>query len=196
MTTETNQTREEMLDMTIADLIGVHNALAEATGDNDLKSWKKAKAGLVDKIEEMRAELEAQIEEQTLTDDESAKLAQYEPPEQSAPADDQSDADEEPKRTIKSAALEALCEVAYYENREEKYGDDNRVDASHPKAQSVGIPYAEVLQRIVAEFPGADTSVACLRWYSVKVRAEEFGYEGLRLPQRRPRAKPTPKAEG
>lgn len=93
-------------------------------------------------------------------------------------------------RTIRSAALEHLCHVAYYENRNEKPSPDNVVSKGSKNARSVGLSYGEILDLISDEFPGCKTSAACLRWYSVKVRVEELGYEGLVLPQRRPRAKP------
>ena len=98
--------------------------------------------------------------------------------------------DDAPKRTIRIAALELLCEAVYYEDKSKNPGPENVVDADHPKARSVGIPYLEIIDRIKAEFPEAETSAACLRWYAVKVRAGEFGYEDFTLVQRRPRAKP------
>ncbi|UFK26691.1 hypothetical protein [Roseobacter phage RDJL6] len=98
--------------------------------------------------------------------------------------------EEKPKKTIKSVAVDLLCHVAYYENRNEKSSDENRVSEDHPQARSVGLAYDEIIRRIQDEFEGCGTSVACLRWYSVKIRVEEQGYEDLRLPQRRPRAKP------
>jgi len=64
-----------------------------------------------------------------------------------------------------------------------------RVEAGAKGARSVGIPYDEIIRRIKDEFPEAKTTAACLRWYAVKVRVEEFGYEGFRLSQRRPRTK-------
>jgi len=98
--------------------------------------------------------------------------------------------DEKPTRTIRIVALELLCEVVYYEDKTKNPSDENRVEASHKNARSVGIPYLEIIDRIKEEFPEAETSAACLRWYAVKVRAGEFGYEDFRLVQRRPRAKP------
>lgn len=93
-------------------------------------------------------------------------------------------------RTIRAAAIDLLCRVEYHEDRNKKSDPTNRVEASVPGARSVGLAYDDIIQAIKAEFPDANTSVACLRWYSVKIRVEEHGYEGLRLPQRRPRAKP------
>lgn len=87
--------------------------------------------------------------------------------------------------------MDLLCHVDYYEDRTKASSADNRVAADHPQARSVGLPYLEIVRRVRDEFPGANTSVACLRWYSVKMRVEEFGYEGYRLAQRRPRARPS-----
>ena len=40
--------------------------------------------------------------------------------------------------------------------------------------KSVGWTYDEVLVKIRAQFPGCKTSIACLRWYSVHMRQDEF----------------------
>lgn len=93
-------------------------------------------------------------------------------------------------RTIRETALDLLCTVDYFEDKTQRSSPDNRVKSDHPEARSVGLPYLTIIDEIKAQFPDAQTSVACLRWYAVKVRAEEFGYEGYRLAQRRPRAKP------
>lgn len=44
-------------EMTIAQLLAVHNEMAERLGANDLKSWKKAKSGLIDIIEAMAEQI-------------------------------------------------------------------------------------------------------------------------------------------
>lgn len=92
-------------------------------------------------------------------------------------------------RTVRECALELLGFIAYYEDRAKSPGPDNIVDPDFPGARSVGIPYNEVIDGIYEEFPACKTSIACLRWYSVKVRAGEEGYENYDLPQRRPRVK-------
>jgi len=91
--------------------------------------------------------------------------------------------------TIRFRALELLCEELYFEDRNKKPDQSNRVNAGSNGARSVGIPYTDIVDMIIEDFPKADTSVACLRWYAVKVRSSEFGYEGYRLAQRRPRSK-------
>jgi hypothetical protein len=101
---------------------------------------------------------------------------------------------EKSNRTIRAAALELLCHITHYEDKKQKSGPDNVVLKAGvlPKTveRSVGLPYDEIIRRLQDEFPDAQTTVACLRWYSVKARVEEFGYEGYKLPGRRPRAKP------
>lgn len=96
----------------------------------------------------------------------------------------------EPTRSIRAAALEMLCEVVYYEDKTIRAKKDNVVPKEHKNARSVGVPYLEIIDRLKDEFPDCNTSPACLRWYAVKVRAGEFGYEDYRLAQRRPRARP------
>ena len=181
MTTATNihADIEALEAMTGKDLIAIFNAIADETGADKIGSWKKAKSLLIEAILAEQAHLPADDVAETQSAPEETET-------QSAPAEEEEAA---PKRTIKSAALEHLGEIAYYEDRNAKYGDDNRVEPDHPNAQSVGIPYAEVIERIKYEFDGAETSVSCLRWYAVKVRGGDQGYEHATLPQRRPRAK-------
>lgn len=93
----------------------------------------------------------------------------------------------EPRQTIRARALELLCAVAYHEDRTKDPHVDNVVAADAKDARTVGIPYDTIIEKIKERFPECNTSIACLRWYAVKVRAEEYGYEDLRLPQRRPR---------
>jgi len=93
------------------------------------------------------------------------------------------------ERTVREVALELLCFVHHYEDRAKSPGDDNIVDPDFEGARSVGLPYDQVIAGIQEEFPACKTTVACLRWYSVKVRADEEGYENFILPQRRPRVK-------
>jgi hypothetical protein len=56
--------------------------------------------------------------------------------------------------------------------------------------RSVGHTYAEILGILAVEFPEASTSVACLRWYVVKMReaANDGGTAWPDLPQVRPRS--------
>ena len=163
-------------DISTRELLARYNELA----DKPLKAWKGKRSVLEDRLAELeaaKAEADAQ------------KAAEKADKSKSAPKATGNTASS--SGTIVAASLKWLCHVEYYEDSTKKSSEDNRVSANHPKARSVGLPYLEIIERIKEEFPGCDTSVACLRWYSVKVRAAEFGYEGYRLCQRRPRAKPS-----
>lgn len=48
--------------------------------------------------------------------------------------------------------------------------------------RTVGLMYATIIALVREKFPKAQTSIECLRWYAVHMRAEE-----KRLPQKRPR---------
>lgn len=170
-----------------SELVGIHNALA----DKPIKAWKGKRDDLIDRVHK----LQAGVEKPKATKASSVSKVKSAAPKTAEKATAKVTKSEATGNgpsadTIRAAALKWLCHVEYYENRDEKVGLSNVVDAKHPKARSVGLPYLEIVERIRTEFPGCETSVACLRWYSVKVRAEEFGYEGYRLCQRRPRAKP------
>ncbi len=153
--------------LTIAELVEKHNDLAFATGRDALKYWKGKKSVLVERIDDLSAELR-DMEAHTKEDEGPAT------------------------RTIRQAAIELLCHVDHHEDRDKPSGPDNHVDEDHDGARSVGFPYDWIIQDIRDEFTPlgkCETTVACLRWYAVKIRVEEHGYEGLRLPQRRPRVK-------
>lgn len=95
-------------------------------------------------------------------------------------------------RSIREAALALLCDVVHYERKDQLQGPKNAPKTIPPgndpaDYRTVGLPYDLIIAAIRKEFTGSKTTVACLRWYAVKVRVEEKGYENLRLPQRRPR---------
>lgn len=189
-------TYEEMIEKTNAQLVTYHNELAAQCAATQLNGWKQAKTRLIERIEILQAQIDdAAIDAED--DDEltsvtvnSETFEQIDEPVEEPQGEPIPAEEEEPKRTIKSVAVDLLCATAYFENRDEKSSDENRVAEDHPKARTVGIAYDEIIRRIQEEFEGCNTSVACLRWYSVKIRVGEHGYEDLRLPQRRPRAKP------
>ncbi len=154
----------DMTDMTNAALVERHNDLAFAAGQDVLRTWKGKKSVLIDRILVHEAELrdmEAHAKEDA------------------------------PVRTIRSAAVELLCHVDHHEDRDRPSGPDNVVAGDCGGARSVGLPYDRIIALVKEEFSSVrcETTVACLRWYAVKIRVEEHGYEGLRLPQRRPRVK-------
>lgn len=91
--------------------------------------------------------------------------------------------------TIRACAIDILCQVAYYEDRTKDPSPENHVKKSHKEARSVGLPYDEIIHVIQDEFPECKTSIACLRWYAVKIRIGDEGYSQFTMPQRRPRVK-------
>ena len=195
-------TREELMGLKGPELVGIYNAL---NPEIPLTQWKQAKSKLVDRILQMQ-EAQSTLKEigkgiEPIEADGSGTTVSDEPePEAAAEAtvaepasetEQNETGNDTAERTIKAASVEWLCHVEYHEDRDEKPSDENRVDPDNKKARSVGLPYDEIIRRIQGEFPDCKTSVACLRWYAVKIRVEEYGYEGLKLPQRRPRVKPT-----
>lgn len=56
----------------------------------------------------------------------------------------------------------------------------HRVDETDKR--TVGLLYSTIVALVRKKFPKAETSLECLRWYSVHMRQE-----GIRLPQKRPR---------
>lgn len=92
--------------------------------------------------------------------------------------------------TIRETSLRLLAWVHFYEDKNRPVGEDNRVPETHPRAGSVGLTYNEIIRIILSHFPDAKTTVACLRWYAVKVRAGETNYDQWRLARRRPRLVP------
>lgn len=78
---------------------------------------------------------------------------------------------------LKSRALELLREVVPGSLHRERY--------------TIGLPYAEIIDTLVAEFPEAKVTSACLRWYvaQAKAYARDLGIEDASIPQYRPRSK-------
>lgn len=74
--------------------------------------------------------------------------------------------------TIRETSLELLCHEDFTNN-------DGR---------TVGLPYSDILNAVRELFPDCETSLECLRWYAVKVRANERNFVGYKLPQVRPRS--------
>lgn len=144
-------------DMTGAELIKVHNDLADRFEDVErikAKKWSKAKSILIERIMELRQSVQ-DLEIIQETEDENAAVWL-----------------DQKGSTIKETCLNLLC-------FERGKGEDGR---------TYGYSYYEILEIVRRLHPGCKTSAACLRWYAVKVRAEEHGYEGRRLVQRRPRS--------
>ena len=77
------------------------------------------------------------------------------------------------KVSIKDFSCTLLCEVV-------RTNDEGR---------TVGLAYEDVLAQVLAEFPGAKTSLNCLRWYAGKIRSQYSGFQKYTLPQVRERKK-------
>ncbi|MEE8608982.1 MAG: hypothetical protein V3S55_15365 [Nitrospiraceae bacterium] len=189
--------QQNLTSLPTTEILGIYNGL---TGKS-LKSWKRSRSILIDRINKMSKDTKSAAPKakkamttkakkllgSTATSDVASTRTEKPVSGEITPDATGNDAD---TRTIREAALEWMSYVAFHENRDEKSGPDNRHDAAGDNTRTVGITYLEIIDRIKAEFAECQTSVACLRWYAVKVRAEEPGYEGYRLPQRRPRATP------
>lgn len=77
----------------------------------------------------------------------------------------------ESTETIKELSCRLLCEV----------------DHINEEGRTVGRPYLDILDDILKQRPGANTSLNCLRWYAGKIRSEFSGYQQYTLPQIRAR---------
>lgn len=152
--------------LTNAELVSIYNTLAKKHKLPAVKRWSKAKTILIERIESLSAKKVVKAK----------------------PAKKESRKPDPALPSIRETALKLLSHVEYCEDRTRHPSDDNRVSANEKNARTVGLPYDEIVRRIHSMFPDAQTSVACLRWYTVKIRVNEFGYEGYTLPQRRPRA--------
>lgn len=143
---------------TIAELIDLYNILGP---EKKLASWKKAKDGLIEMILELKASQavvdpatvpgreieEVFIEEADVLPEIPQKRTSREPK-----------TDEELHRLISGAAtIRAAAEQMLSLNDEK----NNPI-----------VGYPQMLQVVKMEFPEAKTSIACLRWYAVHLRAE------------------------
>jgi len=77
----------------------------------------------------------------------------------------------EPTETIKELSCRLLCEV----------------DHVNEDGRTVGRPYLDILDDILKQRPGVNTSLNCLRWYAGKIRSQFNGYQQYTLPQIRAR---------
>ena len=77
----------------------------------------------------------------------------------------------EPTETIKELSCRLLCEV----------------DHVNEEGRTVGRPYLDILDDIIKQRPGVNTSLNCLRWYAGKIRSQFNGYQQYELPQIRAR---------
>src|SRR5690606_31520806 len=148
-----------------ADLTELNNALVDQAGGKRIQTiWKGKKSDLVESILEMQAAIDARNAEAaaTMDDEDDEDLDRGAPVEEAdddlgqEPSGSELDAEaetvvspDEPaaKQTIRATALDLLCTVAYYEDKTRKSDDDNRVEAGHKNARSVGYDYHEIIRR-------------------------------------------------
>ena len=179
---------KDLSGVRVSDLISIYNKLNPSA---PLKNWKQSKDILISRIEKLEKIAAKKSSAKPKPKKAKSKATVKKPVD---PSPQKPTGKSKSVRTIRSAAIQWLCHTEFHENRTKEVSDENRVSARNSEARSVGLPYDEIIRRIQEEFPKCATSIACLRWYAVKIRVEEHGYEGLKLPQRRPRVKPT-KAE-
>lgn len=59
----------------------------------------------------------------------------------------------------------------------------SKVVGTTEEGRTLGMPYSDILARILSENPEAKTSLNCLRWYAGKIRIAADGYQMYTLPQ-------------
>lgn len=162
----TTHDRDAYGRMTIAELLDVHNGLAGRCGTDVLKSWKRAKPELIDRIEALdagRAYTHEPEATEATEDTEPTTSKADDAPEPDVDARPQT-VDEmiaaarvhgpEPTRTIGSLVQELLMDEA--------------------------LDYTSIVDRVMAEFPDAKTSVR-----SVASVAATMRRRGVEVPMRR-----------
>jgi hypothetical protein len=176
-------------DLTNSELVEKYNLLAKKVGKPILKNWKGKKSILVDRV--IAIEAEGRSEQHTKMFNAAEKRMKKTAGKKKANKKTTFKsfrAPGMPKDSIRQEAVRLLTVVDYYEDRTQKPSDENRVSANSEVARSVGLSYEQIVEEIKKTYSDAQTSSACLRWYSVKMRMGEFGYAGFKLPQRRPRS--------
>ena len=89
-------------------------------------------------------------------------------------------------KTIKGYTCQLLEEVAYFEDKNEPPGPENRCTPLDPNRRSVGLAYVEIARLVKEEFPEARVSATSVRRVAGRITAEETGYGQCTLPGRRP----------
>jgi len=156
--------KPEMLEgLSTCELLEVQNFLADQNGVDALTSWRSSPRKLVDLVRGMKG-LHRVFDR--------ASVETHPPlPE-----------DREP--TVKELACSLLCTVERWEHRD----TGQPCSPWHPEARSLGMPYSEVLERVMAVFPEASTTLASIRWYAVQINdGLNAKFDGYLLPGRRPR---------
>ena len=70
-----------------------------------------------------------------------------------------------PKRPGRDGSIRTYCDELLLKV--------NSVDVKSKRP--LGLPYSEILKRVHDRFPGAETSVNCLRWYATKLNNRHRG---------------------
>lgn len=133
----------ELSTMTNSDLVGVYNNL---NPDKPLNGYKGKKDALIARIEKLRTSEPESVS--------VVKPVDATPKPVEVPVEDETDqktTGNEPERTIRAAAIEHLCHVAFYEDRGKKSSPENVVDEGDKGARTVGIAYDEIIDRIKQE---------------------------------------------
>jgi hypothetical protein len=156
-------------------LVARHNELLDLLSSDAprLKVWKQKKTALIDKIEALEFDLPDEKVEDPIPPVFSTDISEESGGIPRLDIFDPSEYEEFRGETIRETSLKLLCHV-------------ERIDTTDNR--SVGLTYEDIEKTVRHLFPDGKTSVACLRWYAVKVRADEKGYEDWVLPQKRPRS--------
>lgn len=92
--------------------------------------------------------------------------------------------------SVKRTSLLCLTLVKYREDPRKPSCVSNRLPADGSEGgTTVGYPYPEVLAMVRDAHPDVETSIDCLVWYCVQVRAGTATFEGIELPRRRERGR-------
>ena len=111
-----NYTMSNLSEMTIKDLVALHNQQA---GAEQLSGWKGKKDLLIEKVKEAIKKARGTV-------------------------------------TIKSVSVDLLMATDFIDN-------DGR---------AVGFSYDHILEKVLEQFPDANTTVKCLRWYATHLNKD------------------------
>lgn len=144
-------------------LLTLHNTLAQQSGAPTVKAWHGSRMSLIERVSILR----------TMPKAPPAMEKRHAPPR---------------AQPIRRVMLKALEVVSHYEAKATGVKISKQAAKSYPRESllSVGLPYREVLARVLAKMPHARTSIITLRVAAAAVRNNERGFENCKLPQKRP----------
>jgi hypothetical protein len=89
---------------------------------------------------------------------------------------------------IRAAAVEELCAVSHFElvQTGRRITVEDATNFSRNLLMSFGFPYAEILKRMKKRLPRSKITGPKLRVHATNIRSRKSGYEGAKLPDRRP----------